>query len=270
MNYAYLDQPSKREIRRKILKALCLPGRQMPFSAPELPIAYGWGVGGMAITAALLHPGDRLKVADHGSDETVNALNIRDFFARTAGIETTRETATASLIQTRQRVPEMPLCEGQVLIYQVPRPDPLRGFIDSAREARLRHAHHDYGLVRTALFEMWSRHGEASLGYDHPVVVAGGALMSPSPVPAMDNARLHLMPAPQIFGAARERRVYALPAYCPVQSLAFEDVDCIPPKVPGNCLICGSTEHYLDNIGTGAAPHWVCSDSEACRSRSRV
>lgn len=29
MNYAYLDQPSKREIRRKILKALCLPGRQI-------------------------------------------------------------------------------------------------------------------------------------------------------------------------------------------------------------------------------------------------
>lgn len=43
MNYAYLDLPSKQEIRRKTLKALCLPGRQIPFSAPELPIAYGWG-----------------------------------------------------------------------------------------------------------------------------------------------------------------------------------------------------------------------------------
>ncbi|MGL5469459.1 MAG: alpha-D-ribose 1-methylphosphonate 5-phosphate C-P-lyase PhnJ, partial [Shewanella sp.] len=89
MNYAYLDLPSKQEIRRKTLKALCLPGRQIPFSAPELPIAYGWGVGGMAITAALLEPNDTLKVVDHGSDDTVNALNIGDFFTKTANISIT-------------------------------------------------------------------------------------------------------------------------------------------------------------------------------------
>lgn len=270
MNYAYIDQPSKREIRRKILKALCLPGRQIPFMAPELPIAYGWGVGGMAITAALLQPDDRLKVTDHGSDDTVNALNIRDFFTKTAGMVTTSQTAEATIIQTRQRVPEMPLHEGQVLVYQVPRPDPLRGFIDGAREARLRHAHHDYGLVRTALFEMWASHSEASMGYDHPVLVEGGVLMSPSPIPAMDNARLHQMAAIQIFGAARERRVYALPAYSRVENLAFEDVDCVPPKVRGHCLICGSNSHYLDNIGSRAVPQWVCSDSEACSSRAHV
>ena len=29
MNYAYLDLPSKQEIRRKTLKALCLPVRQI-------------------------------------------------------------------------------------------------------------------------------------------------------------------------------------------------------------------------------------------------
>lgn len=270
MNYAYLDTASKREIRRKIFKALCLPGRQVPFSAPELPIAYGWGVGGMAITAALLEPEDRLKVVDHGSDETVNALNIRDFFKRTADVATTDKTKEATIIQTRQRVPEVTLLEGQVLVYQVPRPDPLRGFTDDAAEARNRHAYHDYGIVRTALFENWLHHGEMSLGYDHPVMVEGGALMSPSPVPAADNSRMSNMDAIQIFGAARERRLYALPAHSQVESLAFSDLPYQPPGPTGACAICGSAAHFLDNIGTKSAPDWVCSDSEACGVRANA
>ncbi|WJS85276.1 alpha-D-ribose 1-methylphosphonate 5-phosphate C-P-lyase PhnJ [Paracoccus sp. TOH] len=270
MNYAYLDQPSKREIRRKVLKALCLPGRQVPFSAPELPIAYGWGVGGMAITAALLEPADRLKVVDHGSDDTVNALNIRGFFERTAKVSATTSSAEATIIQTRQRVPEAALHDGQILVYQVPRPDPLRGFTDDAAEARRRHAQHDYGVVLTTLFEVWLHHGETSLGYDHPVTVDGGALMSPSPIPAMDNLRMNNMAAIQIFGAARERRLYALPAHTRVESLAFRDLPCVPPRPPGACAICSTDVHYLDNIGTDAAPKWVCSDSESCRIRADV
>lgn len=270
MNYAYLDAASKREIRRKILKALCLPGRLVPFCAPELPIAYGWGVGGMAITAALLEPKDHLKVVDHGSDETVNALNIIDFFRRTADIKSTSNTQEATIIQTRQRVPETTLNKGQILVYQVPRPDPLRGFIDDATEASNRHANHDYGIVRTMLFENWLHYGETSLCYDHPVVVENGALMSPSPVPACDNARMTNIEAIQIFGAARERRIYALPAYCHVNNLGFSDVPCLPPKPDGNCAICGSGDHYLDNIGTESDPAWVCSDTEACEKRANV
>lgn len=270
MNYAYLDHSSKREVRRKIIKALCLPGRQIPFVIPELPIAYGWGVGGIAVTASLLHPKDKLKVVDHGSDDTVNALNIRDFFLKTANIVATESSAEATLIQTRQRIPETPLTEGQVLIYQVPRPDPLRGFINNAKESLMRHAHHDYGLVLTSLFERWLKQGEGSLGYDHPVRIEGGALMSPSPIPVMDNVRMNQMPAIQVFGAARERRIYALPAYTQVENIAFSDVSCIPPKVSGSCQVCGTSAHYLDNIGTGEKPDWVCSDSEACRSRVNV
>lgn len=33
-----------------------------------------------------------------------------------------------------------------------------------------------------------------------------------------------MMPAIQIFGAARERRIYALPAYTPLANLAFVDL----------------------------------------------
>ena len=270
MNYAYLDLPSKQEIRRKTLKALCLPGRQIPFSAPELPIAYGWGVGGMAITAALLEPNDTLKVVDHGSDDTVNALNIADFFTKTANISITTISSKATLIQTRQRVPESPLREEQIVVYQVPRPDPLRGFINDAAEALTRHAHHDYGVVLSALFETWLQQDDACLGYDHPVIVNDGVLMSPSPIPAMDNPRMAMMPAIQIFGAARERRIYALPAYTRLANLAFVDLPASLKKVDTACCICGSSIHYLDNIGTSNTPHWVCSDSEACKERAHV
>ncbi len=42
--FAYLDEDSKRSVRRTILKALAVPGYQVPFIAPEMPIAYGWAL----------------------------------------------------------------------------------------------------------------------------------------------------------------------------------------------------------------------------------
>ena len=36
-NYAFLDEGSKREIRRCILKAVAIPGYQVPFGSRELP-----------------------------------------------------------------------------------------------------------------------------------------------------------------------------------------------------------------------------------------
>lgn len=269
MNYAYLDSPSKKALRRAILKALSLPGRQIPFVVPEMPIAYGWGVGGMAVTAALLMPQDVLKVVDHGSDDTVNAINIRGFFTKMASVQCTDVTANATIIQTRQRVPEAAMHEGQVLVYQVPRPDPLRGFINNGVEARKRHGDHDYGVVYTRLFEEWLQRGQTALGYDHPMIIAGGVMMSPSPVPAQDNARIHQNPAIQIFGAAREKRLYALPAYTNAQSLSFDDLPFLPRQSKNHCSICDSDTAYLDNLGSDTDPQWVCSDSECCRVRMR-
>lgn len=42
-NFAFLDEGSKREIRRSILKAVAVPGYQVPFGSRELPIGRGWG-----------------------------------------------------------------------------------------------------------------------------------------------------------------------------------------------------------------------------------
>lgn len=41
-NFAFLDENSKREIRRSLLKAVAIPGYQVPFGSRELPIGRGW------------------------------------------------------------------------------------------------------------------------------------------------------------------------------------------------------------------------------------
>ena len=97
----------------------------MPFASREMPLPYGWGTGGIQCTAAVIGTDDVLKVIDQGSDDTTNAVSIRSFFARTTGVATTDRTDDATIIQTRHRIPEMSLREGQVLVFQVPIPEPL-------------------------------------------------------------------------------------------------------------------------------------------------
>ena len=46
-NFAYLDEQTKRMIRRAILKAVAIPGYQVPFGSREMPLPYGWGTGGI-------------------------------------------------------------------------------------------------------------------------------------------------------------------------------------------------------------------------------
>jgi len=92
-NFAYLDEQTKRMIRRALLKAVAVPGYQVPFASREMPLPYGWGTGGLQVTSAIIGERDTLKVIDQGSDETTNAVNIRRFFARTAGVATTTRTA---------------------------------------------------------------------------------------------------------------------------------------------------------------------------------
>ena len=125
-NFAYLDEQTKRMIRRAILKAIAIPGYQVPFASREMPMPYGWGTGGVQVTAAILGPADVLKVIDQGSDDTTNAISIRKFFAKTAGVATTTSTEDATVIHTRHRIPEAPLHGGKVLVYKVPIPEPLR------------------------------------------------------------------------------------------------------------------------------------------------
>ena len=49
-NFGYLDEQTKRMIRRALLKAVAVPGYQVPFGGREMPLPYGWGTGGIQVT----------------------------------------------------------------------------------------------------------------------------------------------------------------------------------------------------------------------------
>src|SRR5262249_35540669 len=60
--FGYLDELTKRAIRRATLKAVAVPGYQVPFGSREMPMPPGWGTGGIQLTASLIGRGDVLKV----------------------------------------------------------------------------------------------------------------------------------------------------------------------------------------------------------------
>jgi alpha-D-ribose 1-methylphosphonate 5-phosphate C-P lyase len=268
-NFAYLDEQTKRMIRRAILKAIAIPGHQVPFAGREMPLPYGWGTGGIQVTASVLGTSDVLKVIDQGADDTTNAVSIRRFFAHTAGIATTTRTAEATVIQTRHRIPETPLREDQVIVYQVPLPEPLSKLVPSRAEARTMHELAEYGPMHVKLYEQIAHQGRIAISYDYPVMVNRRYLMAPSPIPAFDNPKMHHMPALQLFGAGREKRIYAVPPYTHVESLAFEDYPFHAGRAEARCALCDAADTYLDEIVTddSGTRMFVCSDTDHCATR---
>ena len=268
-NYAYLDEQTKRMIRRALLKAIAVPGYQVPFGSREMPLARGWGTGGIQVTAAIIGPSDTLKVIDQGADDTTNAVSIRRFFARTTNVRTTEATAGATIIQTRHRIPEEPLTRRQIMVYQVPMPEPLRKLEPSERETRNMHAWAEYGLMQVRLYESIARFGQVTTTYDYPVLVNGRHVMAPSPIPKFDNPKMHNSPALQLFGAGREKRIYAIPPFTTVKSLDFDDHPFTVQTWQQSCGLCAATDSYLDEVVTDDAGGrmFVCSDSHHCERR---
>ena len=267
-NFAYLDEQTKRMIRRAILKGLAVPGYQVPFASREMPMPYGWGTGGVQVSAASLTPEDTLKVIDQGADDTTNAVSIRKFFERTAGVATTEQTEDATIIQTRHRIPEVELTEDQILVYQVPIPEPLRFLEPRETETRKMHALQEYGLMHVKLYEDISRHRNIATAYAYPVMVNDRHVMDPSPIPKFDNPKME-MAAIQLFGAGREQRIYAVPPWTKVVSLDFEDYPFEATKADHPCDLCGSEVSYLDEVIMDDAGNrmFVCSDTDYCRTR---
>jgi alpha-D-ribose 1-methylphosphonate 5-phosphate C-P lyase len=267
-NFAYLDEQTKRMIRRAILKGLAIPGYQVPFASREMPMPYGWGTGGVQVSAATLMPEDTMKVIDQGADDTTNAVSIRKFFENTAEVATTTVTSEATVIQTRHRIPEEPLKDDQILVYQVPIPEPLRFLEPRETETRKMHALEEYGLMHVKLYEDIAKHGHIATSYAYPVQIEGRYVMDPSPIPKFDNPKME-MDAIQLFGAGREQRIYALPPHTKVVSLDFEDHPFEASKADHPCDLCGATHSYLDEVITDdkGGRMFVCSDTDYCESR---
>ena len=268
-NFAYLDEQTKRMIRRAVLKAVAIPGYQVPFASREMPLPYGWGTGGIQVTASIIGSDDVLKVIDQGADDTTNAVSIRRFFAKTAGVRTTEATSEATIIQTRHRVPETRLRQDQIIVYQVPIPEPLRWLEPREAETRKMHALAEYGPMYVRLYEDIAHFGHVTTAYDYPVMVNGRYLMRPSPIPKFDNPKMDMNPALQLFGAGREKRIYAVPPHTPVKSLDFDDHPFEVEHWDECCALCGSRESFLDEmiVDDSGKRMYICSDTDWCGRR---
>jgi len=210
-----------------------------------------------------------LKVIDQGADDTTNAVSIRRFFARTAAVATTEATEDATIIQTRHRIPETALRADQIIVYQVPIPEPLRWLEPREAETRKMHGLADYGVMHVKLYEDIAKYGHIETSYDYPVMVNDRYLTAPSPIPKFDNPKMDGMAALQLFGAGREKRIYAIPPFTRVESLDFEDHPFEVQTWDRACAICGAEDSYLDEVITDdrGGSMFVCSDTDHCRRR---
>jgi alpha-D-ribose 1-methylphosphonate 5-phosphate C-P lyase len=267
IHFAFFDEGSKMEIRRATLKAVAIPGYQVPFASREMPIARGWGTGGLQLTLSLVGKSDILKVIDQGSDESVNAVNIKKIVVQTTGISTTHATSEATLIQSRHRIPEIPLTDRQILVLQVPLPEPLRAYEKSEYKTQRLHADQQYSGAWLMLFEQIMKYGHMSTGADHPVLVHDRYVSAPSPIPKFDNPKMAYSSALILLGAGREKKIYAIPPYTKVVSLDFED---FPFRLESfdhkHCHLCGATGVYLDELHheTSGEKVYQCNDTSYC------
>ncbi|MCM3086833.1 alpha-D-ribose 1-methylphosphonate 5-phosphate C-P-lyase PhnJ [Bhargavaea ginsengi] len=268
--FAFLDEGSKKEIRRATLKAVAIPGYQVPFASREMPMARGWGTGGLQLTCSLVGKDDVLKVIDQGADESVNAVSIKKLIRATTGIPVTERTEEASLIQSRHRIPEVPLTEEQILVLQVPMPEPLRKYEKKESITKRLHAESEYSGAWLMLFEQIMKYGRTTTGADHPVLVNGRYVMAPSPIPRFDNPKMDHSEALILLGAGREKKIYAVPPYTEIRSLAFEDHPFEGEDFSGkSCRFCGATGVFLDELyiqETGMKEH-QCNDTSHCADR---
>jgi alpha-D-ribose 1-methylphosphonate 5-phosphate C-P lyase len=101
------------------------------------------------------------------------------------------------------------------------------------------------------------------------VKVNGHYMMDPSPIPKFDNPKMDGCPALQLFGAGREKRIYAIPPFTRVESLDFEDHPFEIQQWDQRCEFCGAGDSFLDEVVTDdeGGRIFICSDTDYCRQR---
>ena len=174
------------------------------------------------------------------------------------------DTLEADLIQSRHRIPEEVLREDQILVLQVPNPEPLRPVQPNMSIARQMHADADYGRMWLQLYEQIVRSGRVMQGASYPSLVHGRHVMTPSPIPRWDVPKLNMSKHLTILSAGREKRIFAVPPYTRVEPLVFSDV---PYRVEDHgeltCSRSGTKGFFMNEIpqddGTSA---FEVSDSE--------
>ncbi len=272
-NFGFLDEYAKKEVRRSVLKAIAIPGYQVPYSSREMPMGRGFGTGGLQLTLSLIGKKDTLKVIDQGSDDSVNAVNLRSFIEMTCpGIDTTTKVSEATLIQSRHRIPERELREDQILVLQVPYPDALVVVEPSEDKRKIMHGEADYSRLLVKLYEDIVKFNEITISHRYPTRINGHYVIDPSPIPRWDVPKLNNSKSLILLGAGREKKIYAVPPYTLAEPLEFDD---IPFRVESfndstgkrrTCWRCGCDHSFLDEFidAQTGDKRYQCSDSDYC------
>jgi alpha-D-ribose 1-methylphosphonate 5-phosphate C-P lyase len=150
--------------------------------------------------------------------------------------------------------------------------DPLRWVEPNLERATVMHGEADYGRMWVYMYESVIKAGDIRIATQYPVIVAGRYMMDTTPIPRWDVLRLHNADHLSLFGAGREKRVYAVPPYTTVEPLEFEDFRFKTEYAEGQrCHRCGATNtfltgHFVKSTGNDEPGHWVtsCSDASYC------
>ena len=223
-NFAYLDEQTKRMIRRAILKAIAIPGYQVPFASREMPMPYGWGTGGVQVTAAIIGPDDVLKVIDQGADDTTNAVSIRAFFAKVAGVAVTTTHRRGDDHPDPPPHPRDAARRGPD--PRLPGADPRAAALPRAARDRDAQDACARGIRPDACQALRGHRPPRPHRHDLCLSGQGRGPLRDGPLADRRNSTIRrwtMSPALQLFGAGREKRIYAVPPYTEVVSLDFED-----------------------------------------------
>jgi alpha-D-ribose 1-methylphosphonate 5-phosphate C-P lyase len=166
-----------------------------------------------------------------------------------SGAQTTTDALACTILQSRHRIPEERMEEGQALVLQVPDPEPLRGVQADMAKSRELHADADYGQLWLVLYEQLVRYRQYVHGASYPALVHGRYIISPSPIPRWDNPKLHQAAHLTLLSAGREKRLYAVPPYTDVYPLEFTDVPFQVEDQSGReCRTTGARNKFMNEL----------------------
>lgn len=102
-------------------------------------------------------------------------------------------------------------------------PEPLRFIEPRETETCTMHALEEYGVMQVKLYEDIACFGYIATTYAYLVKVNGRYVMDLLLILKFDNLKMDMMLALQLFGAGREKRIYAVPPFTRVESFDFDD-----------------------------------------------
>jgi alpha-D-ribose 1-methylphosphonate 5-phosphate C-P lyase len=145
-------------------------------------------------------------------------------------------------------------------------PDILETVEPDTYKAKIMHANADYSKLWVLLYEDTSMFGDSRISNRYPVMVENRYAMDPSPIPKYDTPKLGNSKALQLFGAGREKKIYAIPPYSKVEPLKFEDKEFKVEKFENiKCERCDNSGVFLDEVyDDDGIKHYYCSDTSYC------